>query len=93
MNLTIRNSIYNTICSYFFTPLVLQPARATGKSKTLIENNLFNSFEFSTLSCNIMHSISDNLIQFVILEDLITPKPNPKANVYKKTLISLIAIN
>ena len=31
-----------------------------------------------------MHSISDHLIQFVILEDFITPKPLPKTNLYKR---------
>ena len=65
-------------------PYVLQPTRVTDKSKTLIENIFFNSFEFTTLSGNIMHSISDHLIQFVILEDFITPKPLPKTNLYKR---------
>ena len=54
------------------------------KSKTIIENIFFNSFEFTTLSGNITHSISDHLIQFVILEDFITPKPLPKTNLYKR---------
>ena len=72
------------MCSYFFTPLVLQPTRVTDKSKTLIENIFFNSFEFTTLSGNITHSISDHLMQFVILEDFITPKPLPKTNLYKR---------
>ena len=71
------------MCSYFFTPLLLQPTRVTDKSKTLIENIFFNSFEFTTLSGNITHSISDHLMQFVILEDFITPKPLPKTNLYK----------
>ena len=65
-------------------PYVLQPTRVTDKSKTLIENIFFNSFEFTTLSGNIMHSISDHLIQFVILEDFITPKLLPKTNLYKR---------
>ena len=43
-----------------------------------------NSFEFTTLSGNITHSISDHLIQFVILEYSITPKPLPKTNLYKR---------
>ena len=72
------------MCSYFFMPLVLRPTRVTDKSKTLIDNIFFNSFEFTTLSGNITHSISDHLIQFVILEDFITPKPLPKTNLYKR---------
>ena len=65
-------------------PLVLQPTRATDKSKSLIDNIVFNVFEFTTLSGNIMHSISDHLIQFNILEDFITSKSPPKSNVYKR---------
>ena len=72
-----NSKFYNTMCSYFFTPLVLQPARVTDKSKTLIDNIFFNGFEFTTLSGNVTHSVSDHLIQFVILEDFITPKPPP----------------
>ena len=71
------------MCSYFFMPLVLQPTRVTDKSKTLIDN-FFDSFEFTTLPGNITHSISDYLIQFVILEDFITPEPTPKTNIYKR---------
>ena len=78
-----NSQFYNNMCSQFFTPLFLQPTRVTDKSKTLTDNIFFNSFEFTTLSGNIMHSISDHLIQFVILEDFITPKPLPKTNLYK----------
>ena len=56
-----------------FLPLILQPTSVTEKSKTLINNIFFNSFEFTTISGNITHSISDHLIQFVIPEDFIKP--------------------
>ena len=79
-----NSQFYNPMCSYFFTPLVLQPTRVTDKSKTLIYKIFFNSFEFTTLSGTITHSTSDHLIQFVILEDFITPKPLPKTNLYKR---------
>ena len=75
---------YNTMCSYFFTPLVLQPTMVTDKSKILIDKFFFNSFEFTTLSGNITLSISDPLIQFVILENFITPNPFPKTDLYKR---------
>ena len=73
----------NAMCSYFFTPLVLQPTRVTDKLKILMDNIFFNSFEFTTFSGNITHSISDHLIQFFILEDFTTPKPLPKTNVLR----------
>ena len=79
-----NSQFYKTMCSYFFTPIVFQPTKVTDKSKTLIDNIFFNSFEFTTLSGNITHSISDHLIQFVILEDFITPKPLPKTNLCKR---------
>ena len=44
----------------------------------------FNSLDFTTLSGNVTHSISDHVIQFVILEDFMTPKPLPKTNMYKR---------
>ena len=69
-------------------PLIVQPTRVTKKSKTLVDNIFFNSFEFTSISCNITHSISDHLIQFVILEDFIKPsspcKSNSKSNTYKQ---------
>ena len=85
INIESNNSqFYNTICPDFFTSLVLQPSSVTDKSKALLNNIFFNSFEFTTLSGNILHSISEYLLQFVILEDFITPKPLPKTNVYKR---------
>ena len=36
------------------------------------------------MSGNVTHSISDHLIQFVILEDFMTPKPLPKTDMYKR---------
>ena len=65
----------------FFLPPILQPARVTEKSKTLIDNIFFSSFEFTTISGNITYSISDHLIQFVILEDFIKIY---KSNTYKQ---------
>ena len=50
----------NTMCSYFFTALVLQSTRVTDKSKTLFSNFFFISFEFNALSGN-MDSIFDHL--------------------------------
>ena len=52
----------NTLCSYFFAPLIL---RVTEKSKVLTENIFFNSFEFKTHSGNIVHKILDQLYQFI----------------------------
>ena len=79
-----NSQFYKTMCSYFFTPIVFQRTKVTDKSKTLINNIFFKRFEYFTLSGNIVHSISYHLIQYVILEDFITPKPLPKTNLYKR---------
>ena len=43
-----NSQFYNTMCSYFFMPLVLQPTRVTDKSKTLIDN-IFSTVWISLL--------------------------------------------
>ena len=59
--------VHISLCHLFFN---LQGLLTNQKLNT--DNNFFNSFEFTTLSGNVTHSISDHLIQFVILEDFIT---------------------
>ena len=82
MNLTIRNSII--LCVYISLRHLFRNLQGLlTNQRTLIYKNFFNSFEFTTLSGTITHSISDHLIQFVILEDFITPKPLPETNLYK----------
>ena len=65
-------------------PLILRPTRETETSKTLIDNIFFNSFEFTTISGNTTHSISEHLIQLVILEDFIRLSSPCKSITYKR---------
>ena len=44
-----NSQFYNTMCSYFFTPLVLEPTRVTDKSKTLM--TIFFSTVLNSLLC------------------------------------------
>ena len=53
------SQFYNTMCYFFFSPLILQPTRITEKSKTLIDI-FFKSFEFTTISGYINHSGKSN---------------------------------
>ena len=57
------NSItfFNNLSSHLFTPYVLQPTRLT--SKSLIDNIYFNSLEY-----NLLLELSDEHIEFLILE-------------------------
>ena len=69
----------------FFSPLILQPTRVTEKSKNIIIDNIvFNNFEFTTIPGNITHSISEHLIQFVILEYYIKPSSPCISNNYER---------
>ena len=73
---------YNGLSSYFFTPHILQPTRLG--SKTLIDNIFFNSLEYSSISGNLLYELSDHLIQFLILEDLINYRVSIRSNLYKR---------
>ena len=69
-NNTAISNYYQTMCSFYFAPFVLQPTRITNTSSTLIDNIFFNSLEHITTSGNFEYQISDHLIQFLILQDL-----------------------
>ena len=61
-------------------PLILQATRVTENSETLIDNIFFNS----SSTGDITHSISDHLVQFLILVDFIKPSLPYKSNTYKQ---------
>ena len=62
----LKNDSNNTMTSQFYAPCILQPTRP--RSKSQIDNILLNSMEFPLHSGNLTISLSDHLIQFVILE-------------------------
>ena len=57
-----NSQLYNTICSYLFTVFIFNPQGVTDKSKTLNDDIFFNNFEFSTISSDIIDSISDHIV-------------------------------
>ena len=65
------NSFYQTMCSYYFSPYILQPTRITGTSKTLIDNIFINSLNLDSISGNLTVQLSDHLFQFVILNNFL----------------------
>ena len=71
------SDFYDILSSNFFASYILQPARLTKNSKTLIDNIFLNSVEFNAFSDNLTSKISDHLPQFLILKDF-----------YHKTLIN-----
>ena len=48
-----------------FQPYILQPTRITDHSATIIDNIFFNSFEYFTVSGNIIYDLTDHLINFL----------------------------
>ena len=47
------SDFYNILSSNFFAPYILQPARLTKNSKTLMDNIFSNSIEYNTFSGNL----------------------------------------
>ena len=75
---------YNTLTSHHYSPFVLQPTRL--RSKTLIDNILFNSLEYQSNSGNLLVELSDHLIQFLVLEGFVKELKPPKIDLFKRDL-------
>jgi len=61
------NGYFDQLTNINFMPLITLPTRITTKSKTLIDNILFNEFSHDIKSGNINVSISDHSPQFAII--------------------------
>ena len=79
------NHFFNTMCSNFFAPYILQPTGPA--SSTLIDNIFLNTVDFSSYSGNLTIQLSDHLFQFVILEgffkEMVPKKLNLKERNFK----------
>ena len=72
----------NTMTSSFFAPFILQPTILS--SKTLIDNIFFTSLQYASHSGNLLIEISDQLMQFLILEGFVKEKAIPEINLFKR---------
>ena len=54
------------------------------RSKTLIDNIVFNSLEYDSKSGNLLIEISDHLIQFLVLEGFVKASKPPKIDLFKR---------
>ena len=75
---------YNTLTSHHYSPFILQPTRL--RSKTLIDNIVFNSLEYHSNSGNLLVEMSDHLIQFLVLEGFVKELKPPKIDFFKRDL-------
>ena len=63
------NQFLEIMLSHNFMPQTTLPTRVTGRTATLIDNALINSYENKCTSGNITTSVSDHLSQFLIIEN------------------------
>ena len=76
------DNFLNTPGSSFFFPQILQPTRITDHSATLIDNIVFNSLEYFTISGNIVYDLTDHLPNFLVFNDFASLPNNIK--MYKR---------
>ena len=63
------NEFINSMVSHCLLPHILQPARVTGHSTTVIDNIFTNATEFDTASGNILNQLADHFSQALILKN------------------------
>ena len=67
---TDNNQFLEIILSHNFMPQITLSTRATGRTATLIDNTLINSYENKCSSGNITNSVSHHLPQFLFIENI-----------------------
>ena len=70
------------LTSHHYSPFVLQPTRL--RSKTLIDNIVFNSLEYHSKSGNLLIEMSDHLMQFLVLEGFVKELKPPKVDLFTR---------
>ena len=63
---------YNTLCSYGYLPKIIQPTRVTDRDTSLIDNIFTNNLSDSTVSGNILLTLSEHFSQFLSVKRKIT---------------------
>ena len=76
--MSAKKTGYSKKSFWIFSSIVLgysvyHYSRITKKSKTLVGNISFNSFKSKTHSLNIIYKIPDQLIQFFLVENFLSP--------------------
>ena len=64
------NEFLDSLASYSFIPLILQPTRITSHSNTLIDDIFSNAVDPYLISGNLTATVSDHLPQFVITPNM-----------------------
>ena len=78
------NEFLNSLTSNSFIHLILQPARITSHSNTLIDNIASNVIEPDIVSGNLTATISDHRPQFAIIPNIFGNISGNKYNIYER---------
>ena len=76
------NEFLDSLASNSFLPYLLQPARLTSDSKTLIDNIISNVISHEVISGNITATIFDHLPQFVFVPNIFSNPSCQTPNIY-----------
>ena len=78
------NEFLDSLASNSFIRLILQPTRITSHSNTFIDNIFSNVIELDIISGNLTATISDHLLQFLIIPNMFGNIPGNKSNIYER---------
>ena len=78
------NEFLVSLASNSFTPLILQPARITSHSNTLIDNIFSNVIEPGIISGNLTATISDHLPHFAMIPNIFGNISGNEYNIYER---------
>ena len=78
------NKFLDSLASYSFIPLILQPTRITSHSTTLIDNIFSNVIDPDIISGNLTATISDHLPQFAIIPNMFGNISGNKSKIYER---------
>ena len=74
------SDFFDNLSLHLFAPCILQPTRLAKTYKTFIVNIFINTIEFGSYSGNFTSQISDHLLQFAILKDLLRKPPSNQSD-------------
>ena len=87
MNYNVQNptnKFLDSLTPNSFLPHILQPARITSHSETLIDNIFTNVILPDSLSGNLTATISDHLLQLLIVPNIFSNLSSNKSKIYKR---------
>ena len=67
-----------------FLPYIIQPISGNSNSKTIIDNTFSNIISTNIISGNLTATISDHLLQFVIVSEIFRDSPSNKSNYFQR---------